>query len=160
MKNILSISTLLLILSACGTTEPELPTLDLLEHGMPLSIQAPADAKVTKAKIAFRQELKITAEDNFKVVIAMDDAVSRDPQKIKEQRLTAAKEHRFFFRVVEDEPHGFIFENRIDSSNSTYGFTAVKVLGDKEYVFENARTGIYTLEQIERMYDAVTDDKE
>jgi len=160
MRNYFILSLGMLALMACTSAEPELPTLDLLQYGMPVSIKAPEDAEVKKASIAFRQELEITAEDNFRVVVAMDEAAVRDPQKIKEQRLTSAKEHRYFFRVVKDGPHGFIFENRIDSSNSTYGFTVVKVLGDKEYVFENARTGIYTLDQVKKMYDAVSDEEQ
>jgi len=151
----LFLAIIAITLTSCGEPTVALDQLDLMSYGMPLTIDAPPDAEVTKRGIAFRQELEIVGEDNFRLVVAMDDAVQSDAQKLKEQKLAEAKQNRFFFRLVEDDSQGFIFENRIDSLNSTYGFNYVKIQGDKEFVFQQSRTGIYTLEEVEAMYGAV-----
>ncbi len=156
----LLLTLITLFLTSCGEPTADLDQLDLMSYGMPLTIDAPAGAEVTKRGIAFRQELEIVGEDNFRLVVAMDDAVQSDAQKLKEQKLSEAKQNRFFFRLVEDDPQGFIFENRIDSVNSTYGFNYVKIQGDKEFVFQQSRTGIYSLEEVQAMYGAVRETEE
>ena len=156
LKNIFFLFSLALLVS-CGEPQSELHDLDLLSHGMPVSLKAPEGSEISKSSIAFQQEVVIKGSDNFNVLVSMDDVMLRDEAKLKEQKLSQAKENRYFFRVVEETENGFIYENRIDSTNSSYGFNYVRVKGDKEYIFQNARTGIFTLEEVKRMFEAVSD---
>ncbi len=160
MKSYFALFVTVALLVACDTKSNDLPSLDLLSHGMPISINAPVGSEVVKSQIAFQQQLEIKGSDNFNLLVSSDDAVSSDPVKLKEEKLSGIKSHRYFFRLVEESDHGFIFENRIDSSNSSYGFNYIKVMGDREYVFENSRTGMFSLEEVQRMYKAVAETEE
>lgn len=154
-KKCIGIFAALILLASCASENSDLNELDLMSYGMPISIKAPEGAEVTKRNVLFQQELHIQSGEEFDILVTMGDAVSLDEARLKSERMKAVKDHRYFFRVVEDDERGFIYENRIDSLNTTFGFNYIQITGDKEFTFENSRSGMYDLEQIQKMYSAV-----
>ena len=130
--------------------------LDLMQYNVPVSILAPDSVKVQTSNLSgIMQDVTLQSlEDNYSIQILGSQANTNDMTRLKAEQLELVRENRYFESIVREEPQGFIFLNRIDSTE-LYGFRHIVYLGDKEFVFQNAFDGTFNLEQIEAMYTAV-----
>lgn len=131
-------------------------TLDLLEHGVPVTILAPPAAEVKKGGLqsTLINDLTIVGGSSYNVQLFYSAALTNDIAKLKNDLLQSVKANRYFNRVVREDVAGFIYESRIDSTAS-YGFRLVKLQGDLELSFQSGFSELFSLEQAELMYDAV-----
>lgn len=150
-----------LLLVACGGEATNgWSDLDLTGHRVALSIMAPDSAKVVSKNLSgVIQDVTIRSEeDNYSVQILGSEATSNDMAKMKAAQLDLVRDGRYFERIVVEEPNGFIFENRIDTT-AIYGFRYIVSQGSKEFVFQNGMETTFNLEQTEAMYSAVKQKK-
>lgn len=154
MRLLISILLSVLVLSAC-TSDPatSYQELNLTSYGVPLSIMAPDSATIKKEDWITQQSVSVTQGD-YDVQIWTGEA-SNDLATIKANKLAEVKSNKIFSTIVKEEPSGFIFENKPDSSTMYYGFYHFIVQGDYLYTFQNGLRGNFTKEQAERMYEAV-----
>ncbi|MGB3801146.1 MAG: hypothetical protein WA952_15115, partial [Lewinella sp.] len=82
------------------------------------------------------------------------NAQTNDMARLKADQLDLVRDNRYFARIVEEEPQGFIFENKIDTT-SVYGFRYIIYRGDREIVFQNSFDGVFNLAEVENMYQSV-----
>ena len=157
MPRLLMLVSLLLTLLACGeevgTTYRD---LDLTAYNIPVTIQAPDSAQVVAGKLGGNIEdvtVRNTA-DRYAVQILASAARTSDMARLKADELEAVRDNRYFERIVTEEPAGFIFENKIDTT-SAYGFRYIVYQGDRVIVFQNSFDGVYTLPEVESMYNSV-----
>ena len=154
---LLSLS-IFLICSACTPDghEKGWQPLDLLPHGVPVSIMAPADAKVKQGKIesVLLKDLTILGEDNYNVQLFYSPAITNDIARLKNDQLQIVRDNRYFSKVVKEEVAGFIYQSVIDTVPS-YGFNFVKLQGDLELNFQSGMNQLFTQEEAEMMYEAV-----
>lgn len=130
--------------------------LDLLSYGFPVKVMAPDSPTIKTFDLVVKKDLTIQKGDDYYVQIFMGNASNYDPEKVKANLITELEENnRYFTGVVLEEPHGFIYETSVDSTNTSYGFKYVKIRGDKEFVFQTGLLGSFTREQVENMYKAV-----
>lgn len=143
-----------LVLSAC-TSDPasDYKALNLTSYGIPLSIMAPDSVKITKEDWVTQQSVNIT-EGDFDLQVWAGERTG-DLATIKANKLADVKSNDIFSSIVKEDPAGFIFENKLDSTTLYYGFYHFVVQGDYLYTFQNALRGNFTKEQAERMYSAV-----
>ncbi|MEM6771812.1 MAG: hypothetical protein AAF597_14610, partial [Bacteroidota bacterium] len=97
-------------------------------------------------------------EDNYSVQVLGSRAATNDMAKLKAEQLDLVRSNRYFERIVTEEPDGFIFENKIDST-AIFGFRYIIYQGDQEFVFQNGLEGTFSLADIEAMYAAVKQEK-
>ena len=130
--------------------------LDLLSHGVPVSVMAPPDAQVKSGKLksALMKDLTIQGGDNYNVQLFYSPAITSDIAKLKNDHLQIVQDNRYFARIVREEVAGFIYQSVIDST-STYGFRLVKLQGDMELNFQTGMNQLFTQEEAELMYEAV-----
>lgn len=148
----------LIILSAWACTgEPEvkLAELDLLPYGVPITILAPDSADVNMSKMGVIKDITIKKGKEFNVQIFASPVSTQSLDELKSNQLDEVKSNRYFSKIVNEEPYGFVYETVIDSNNINYGFRHVHYQGDLEYVFQQSLIGSFSLEQAEKMYDAV-----
>lgn len=146
-----------ILLYACNS-EPlqEWKEKDLLACcQLPISVLAPDSARIQSSNLGLFKDITIQAGKDYFVQIYASEATTNDIAKVKSEQLKQVKELPFFNRVMEEDEHGFLFENIIDSTNINYGFRYVAVNGDMEYVFQPGLTGLFTEEQARKMYEAV-----
>lgn len=146
---------------ACGgDSSAEWPELDLTGHRVAVSIMAPDSAKVVSKTVAgIIQDVTIKSPaDNYSVQVLGSRATSSDMARLKAEQLELVRDNRYFERILTEEPNGFIYENKIDSS-SIYGFRYIVYQGDQEFVFQNGMEGTFNLVDIEAMYAAVKQKK-
>ena len=156
LNKIFYIGLMLIIFLSCKQ-EPkdDYKPLDLLQHGFPLTIMAPDSAEVKKMSLTFQQDLTIKKGKDFYVQIFSADASTLDAVKLKEEKLNEVQTNPYFSKIVREDEHGFIYEKSLDSTKHNYDFIFVKILGDKEYIHQAGLVGVFNLEEVERMYNAV-----
>ena len=146
-----------LLFTACaGDGNAGFRELDLTTYNIPVTIQAPDSAKVVTGSLTGPID-DVTVKspaDRYAVQILASAASTNDMARLKAEELELVRENRYFEKIVSEEPAGFVFENRIDST-ALYGFRYIVYRGDREIVFQNTFDGVYTLEEIQRMYDSV-----
>lgn len=149
---------LLLLSSACTPDghEKGWQPLDLLPHGVAVSVMAPPDAKVQAGNLqsVLLKDLTIQGGDDYHVQLFYSPAITNDIAKLKNDQLQIVQDSRYFNRIVKEEVAGFIYQSVIDSTAS-YGFRLVKLQGDLELNFQTGMNQLFTQEEAELMYEAV-----
>ncbi|MGK0387917.1 MAG: hypothetical protein ACI94Y_000644 [Maribacter sp.] len=145
------------MMASCNTDNgPALKPLNLLSYGFPITIMAPDSAKVEKSLGGIIEELTITGDGNYGVLVRSSMASITDVAKIKADELKMTKEYRYFSKILQEDPAGFLYETAIDSTNISYEFLYIKVQGDKEYQFRTPYTGSFTEKEAKRIYESLS----
>lgn len=129
--------------------------LDLLGYGIPMTIFAPDSAQVKTTDMGFMQDVTVKKGKDYSIQILASDANTTEIAEAKAAQLDNVQKNPYFSKVVTEFPEGFIYENRIDSSHINYGFRYVHLQGNKEYIFQTGMIGDFSLESVEKMYEAV-----
>ena len=145
---------LLFFLGCQNDAKTNLKPLDLLQYGAAITIMAPDSAKVTTEDLLVQKDISIKKGDDYFVQVSISDVTSTDIPTVKAERLALVKSDKYFKKIIEDKPDGFIYETQIDSTYHNFGFQRVNIQGTKEYIFQTGFTGQYSLEDVKRMYEA------
>jgi len=156
MRYLLLLSLALFTLACTSDRAEGWPELDLTRYNIPLTIQAPDSAKVVSGTISgIMQDVTVKSpEDAYAIQILASQAATNDMSRLKAEQLELVRDNRYFERIVREEPDGFVFQNRIDTT-AIYGFRHIVYQGDREFVFQNSFEGLFSLDAIEKMYTAV-----
>ena len=151
---VISLSTA--IVGCSGESEDDgLVEMDLLSYGVPILIKAPEGSIVESKDLLVQKDVTVRSGSDFSLQIFESDALTRDIGAIRSRMLTEVQSNPYFQEVIEEDENGFIYKTAIDSNYINYGFRHVRLQGDKEYVFQTAMRGKFTLEQVQRMKSAV-----
>lgn len=148
---------LAILLSSCGQEENKgWQELNLMRYNIPLSVLAPDSAKVSTTEVSgVMRDITITEKANdYYLQVFSSQAYTQDIARIKADQLDLVRNNPYFESVVEEEPNGFIYQNRIDSS-ATYGFRYIVFMGDKEIIFQNGMGRMFNEAAVRKMYNAV-----
>ncbi len=158
MKNTTFIALLLVgaALLSCGKdAKNKLKSLDLMPQGVPISIMAPDSAEVKVSDLVVQKDVTIQKGEHFYVQIFMSDATAANAKALKAEQLEQVKTMPYFSKIIREDDGGFLYENKIDSTNLSYGFRHVRMQGDKEFIFQTGLIGNFSKEDAEAMYQAV-----
>lgn len=144
---------LLVFILACNNG-PKTEPLDLMKHGLPIQIKAPADAVVKSNDLGFYKDVTVKHGDNYFVQIISTSATTTDIATLKNDQLKEVRKNPFYKEVIFEEENGFIFEKQIDSTFN-YDFRYIKIQGSNEYIFQTGLTGTFTKEDVKLMYESV-----
>ena len=150
-------SIILTLLLACQQKPTNLTELNLINYGLPISIKAPADSEVKTMQFGLTKDVSIRKDEHFYIQIFASDIRTNKLQKVKEDLLSDVKSEPFFDSIIETREDGFIYKTVIDSSLSSYGFKAIKLIGNNEIIFGQGLIGSFSLDDVKKMYDAVSD---
>jgi len=132
--------------------------LDLMSHGIPLTIMAPPEATVKVTDLKVMKDLTIKKEDdNYDIQLYASSTNSSDIGQLKAERLSDVKKNPYFTKIISEESQGFIYEKVLDSI-PYYAFNYVYLQGDQEYIFQTGYTSLFKLEDVQNMYKAVQQD--
>ena len=138
-------------------TQAEWKPKELLQYGLPITILAP-DSTIVKSDDlggGLIKDVTVKGGKDYFIQIYASQAETNDIARLKSDQLSEVKGNRFFSKIINEEADGFLYEMVIDSNTTNYGFRHIRVQGDMEYIFQPGLIGNFTLEQAERMYDAV-----
>lgn len=143
------------LLGGCKSEKKsDLPTLDLMSYGVPISIKAPEGAEVIAEDFGIMKDVTVKGEGNYFVQISGSLATELDLTKIKQEQLDLVKEGPFFSKIVEDYENGFVFEKKVDS-RVNYDFRYIKLQGDDLYIYQTGMMGKFSEEEVKGMYESV-----
>ena len=146
--------TFLLLVSCKQEPKTNYVSLDLLGHGIPITIMAPPEPDVKVTDLTVMKDLTIKKDANYYIQLYASSTNITDVQQLKSERLSEIKKNPFFSKIVSDKPNGFIYEKIVDSIPS-YAFNYVYLQGDQEYIFQTGLTSLFKLEDVQNMYNAV-----
>ena len=160
MHRLLPLLFLLALTTCAPAPANDWVELDLTPYDIPLSILAPDSVVVKNSNLgSVMQDVTVTAPlENYAVQIFSSQAATNDLARLKAEQLELVRDNRYFERVVEENPDGFIYENRIDST-AYYGFRHIVYQGDREFVFQNGMASNFGLEEVREIYRAVRNSK-
>lgn len=144
-------------LFACGSgnSGKNLTELNLMEHGMPIKIKAPENAKVEASDMGLMKDVTVKGEGNYFLQITSGELRVNDLKIKKAELLASAKKNPFFDEIVEDFEDGFIFKKKISETKINYDFRAAKIQGSFEYFFQTGLMGQFSLEEVKTMYNSI-----
>lgn len=154
MKKIAFVSLCALMLFACQSETPQLLPLNLLEHGIPMTIMAPDSADVKTSDLGLFKNVTIQKGKDYYIEVFYSQATTTDVAKIKADQMEEVRSEQYFSQILSEEDAGFMYETEIDSIKN-YGFRYIKVQGDNEYIFRPGFSGFFTQAAAERMYNSV-----
>lgn len=155
MKYSIIIFSICLLILSCKSETSNLNSLDLLEYGVPLKVNAPEGSKVVVDDLGVWKDITIKDEGDFNLQIIASQSTTFDRSKIVADQLKSVKESPYFSKILEEYDNGFIFEKKIDEENINYDFRYVKLNGDKEYIFQRGLLGTFSEQAVRTMYEAV-----
>lgn len=160
MKNFILLFTIIITIVACQSDPvSNLKPLNLLQYGVPISIMAPDSAEVKTMDLLVQKDITVKGEDNYNLQIFASDATTSDEARIATELKGEVQNNPYFSKFVnETDPNGFVYQLEIDSTTTSYGFQLVRIMGDREYIFQNGLVGIFTQDEINTMYNAVKED--
>ncbi len=155
MRYLLLALVALLVSCKGSTPTADLSGLDLMQHGLPIKIKAPADAVVVADDMGIMKDVTVKGDENYYVQIISGQATTTDIPAIKAEQLAEVKNGPFFDEILLDEEHGFIFRKKISETRINHDFRYNKIQGDKEYTFQTGLMGQFSFEDVKMMYESV-----
>lgn len=145
------------VITGCSEEEKyeDLVELDLIAEGVPIVIKAPEGAVVEVKDMVVQRDITVRKGEEFSLQIFESDAFERNVPAIKQRLMSEVQKNPYFRDIVEVDDNGFIYETAVDSNYINYGFRHVRLQGDKEYIFQTAMRGKFSLEDVQRMKMAV-----
>ena len=143
----------LLTFTACGGDELKmnLSPRDLLEYGVPITINVPDSAKINAMDWGIQKDISIKGENWYDIQIFSSKVGSHNLDNVMKDLKQSVEEGVYFSKYVLEESDGFVFEVMIDTLVN-YDFRHIKIQGDNEYVFQAGMSGSYSKDQIEQLY--------
>jgi hypothetical protein len=162
MKQFLIILVLGFLLPNCiGHQSKPWKVMDLKPYGIPATIFAPADStQIENFDLAGVKDLSITSTGATRYAIQIYAGKTRG-QKLMEQTFRQIREVRSnpdFGKIVEQHKDGFIYEVK-SMRLERYSFRYIHLVGDTEIVFTTALNQHFSLEEVQKMYNAVKQKK-
>ena len=148
--------SILAILASCRKDEMKMEKLDLQSHGIPLTIMAPDSAEIQEKVYPFMRDITIRKDDCYFVQIFEFDAPNLDAAGEKLRQLAAVKEDPYFKEMIREDEQGFIYCRTQDSTTLNFDFRYIKIVGPKELIFQTGLVGIFSLDDVKRMYKSVS----
>lgn len=147
--------TITCLLSCKSDPVADFCQLDLLSYGMPIVIKTPENPEINKLDLVFMKDITVTKGADYSVQIFEADVSSRDISVIKTKLISEVKDNPYFSTILQNDPAGFIYENKVDSGYVNYGFRHIRLQGDKEYIFQQGLRGKFSRESVQAMYASV-----
>ncbi len=145
---------LLLLFVSCKDSVPK-QKLNLLKHGLPISIDAPEDALINSDDLGVMHDVTVKSGDDYFIQIYGSEAISIDAKQIFQDKKREIEAGPFFAEIVKEEENGMIYKKQIDENTEDFDFIYVKIQGDNEFIFQTGLMGTFTKEQVQEMYDSV-----
>ncbi len=140
------------IFACSNNSDIDLVEKDLLEYGLPITIQAPDSIVVKTMDWLVQKDVTIKGPDWYSLQIFSSKAQTTKIEDALRLQKSTVEDGTYFDEFILEEQDGFIYQLKIDSITN-YDFRHVKIQGDNEYIFQAGMMGNYTQAQVERLYE-------
>lgn len=129
---------------SCKPEKSKHQGMDLMKYGIPYTIFAPDDVIATQIGGGQMVDLKLTNNTNYDIMIFMSRAQTKHMDRLKQFKKEEVSFYPGFIKIVEEYNEGFLYEMYGSTGNLSYGFFAVKIVGDQEISFISGAGRDYT----------------
>lgn len=141
-----------LIACQTGQTDLQLQEKDLLEYGIPITIEVPDSAEIKSMDWGIQKDISISGVTGYSLQIFSSKASTHNLSVAIRDLKQTVEDGVYFSQFTLEEDDGFIFEMMIDTVVN-YDFRHLKIQGDNEYLFQAGMSDSFTREQIEMLYN-------
>ena len=149
------ICILFLFVSCSGDPSSRWQETDLMQYGLPVKIQAPANIEVNRSPFSGSEEFQLTGPKDYGMTVLVLDATTPNATEVKSELEELVKRGKYFSDFIVSEDDGFVYRISIDSLHAVYGFRKVKIQGGKQIIFQNPYMSKLTEEQARRLYTSL-----
>lgn len=128
---------------------------DLISEGVPLKIKAPEDAEIKVKVENFYKDITVKKGRDYFVQIISTEAAGNDIIALKQELESEVRKNLYFNRIILEDQYGFVFEKEIGEGKLNYDFRHIKIEGDQQFIFQAGLYGVFTKEQVMKMYESV-----
>ena len=128
---------------------------DLMKHGLPIKIKAPAEPEVKVTDMGIAKDVTVKKGEAYNIQIISSAAMNYNVGELIENHKGEVQSAAYFSEIIQEDENGFLFERKIDENNISYDFRVVKIIGDNEYNFQRGMQGKFSKEDVMDMYDSV-----
>ncbi len=148
---------LMVIICSCDNNTSNYESLDLMAHGMPIKIKAPANTSIRGDDLGILKDLTIidTLNGGFNIQIYSSTTDILDRAKLLDQLKTEIERSEFFSKIIEETENGFIYEKKVTEDYINYDFRVVRLQSDVKYTMQTGYGEQYELSDVEKMFNAV-----
>ena len=129
------------------------------EFGLDLTLMVPDSARVHVKEYGPIRDFTVSDGERFSLQIFEFQSPTGDTAGEKLRQLNTARQDPLFREVVREDDHGFIYAMQADSASVDFDFRYVRMIGDRELIFQTGLVGRYALEDVERMYAAAANSR-
>ncbi|MBK8621851.1 MAG: hypothetical protein IPN79_08840 [Saprospiraceae bacterium] len=129
----------LLVLSCGEKTSSEKGKTTLHKYGIPVSLLLPVDVDIRKTSDGKISAVAIRNDSGYNMLVLMGETNFSTAQKAKFQQREQIVNNPAFIKIVEDYEDGFLFEWQ-GEDRIMYDFRHIKIVGNKEIVFQAGST--------------------
>ena len=147
----------MVIIYSCDNGVSKYEPLDLMSHGMPIKIMAPANTSIKSDDLGILKELTIidTLNSGYNIQIYSSKTDVLDRAKLLDQVKSEIEATEFFSKMIEETENGFIYEKKVTEDYINYDFRVVRLQSDVKYTIQAGFGEQYQIEDIESMFNAV-----
>ena len=148
-------------LMACETdtaASQDWPELNLLQYEVPVKVRAPEGTSVKSDNLGILQDVTLTGPDGYHVQLYVAEALGMPAAEVLQEQRKEVESMRYFAAVTEEFPDAFLFRVVVDTSQISYDFRHVKVVGNKEMVFQTGLTSNSTEAEAKAMLAAIREE--
>ncbi len=147
----------ILLVCSCDNTKSNFEPLDLMAHGMPIKIMAPANTSIKSDDLGIMKDLTIvdTLNGGYNIQIYSSKTDVLDRAKLLEGIKSEIEGSTFFSKMIEETENGFIYEKKVTEDYINYDFRVVRLQSNVKYTLQAGFGEQYELSDVENMFDAV-----
>ena len=151
------ITAIFLLLQSCKETHDGKKDgkTDLLKYGVPYSIAAPEDVKITKIGQGDLTDVSVKNNKGYDLQIFMGSAQSSDINKIKENKRIIFTSNPFFSKIIEEYEDGYLFEKTNQEGDKSYDFIIIKVIGTNEINFQSGNSREFNEKEVKDIVKSI-----
>jgi len=158
IKSLCLIPVCLLIACNTGGSDLHLQERDLLEYGIPITIEVPDSAEIKSMDWGIQKDISIAGVSGYSLQIFSSRTSTHDLTAAMKDLKQTVEDGVYFSKFILEEPDGFIFEMMIDTVIN-YDFRHLKIQGDKEYLFQGGMSDTFSEEQVQMLYEVAKNAK-
>ncbi len=148
VPKLLAALLILLVCNAC-TQQKE---LSLQDHGLPVLLTVPADARVTEMNLIVTRDIDIKGT-GFHLQLLVQKPLTANPDSILLRQQEAVRGHSDFREILEENPAGFLYRSETPSGDTYYNFRQVLLLDSMYVLFRAHPRSLLARTQVTGMYE-------
>lgn len=154
MKSITGSLFLILFLIACSRPPSGMSWYQLQNGGLDIKIPTPKGVSEHFKAYPGVEDYLLQSPDGFDLQLYSFEIIDQKLNEEIQKQLMIARMEADFDTILVSSDDGFIYRRRTSENEEDFDFRLIRVLKDREVIFQSGQTVRHTRPQIDLMYEA------